>query len=88
MDRIIFYEYLLNLRFKISPFSFFQTNTLGAEELYQKVWEYAGWQKDKLIFDLYTGTKVHRADDPAGRPQGRWCGDRGRTTSHRHPQGD
>lgn len=51
-----FYEYLLNLRFKISPFSFFQTNTLGAEELYQKVWEYAGWQKDKLIYDLYTGT--------------------------------
>ncbi|MCD8018746.1 MAG: 23S rRNA (uracil(1939)-C(5))-methyltransferase RlmD [Clostridiales bacterium] len=51
-----FYEYLLNMRFKISPFSFFQTNTLGAEELYQKVREYAGDQKDKLIYDLYTGT--------------------------------
>lgn len=51
-----FYEYLLNLRFKISPFSFFQTNTLGAEVLYQKVWEYVGETKDKLIYDLYTGT--------------------------------
>ena len=51
-----FYEYLFHLRFKISPFSFFQTNTLGAEVLYEKVWEYAGEQKDKLIYDLYTGT--------------------------------
>ncbi|MDO5147119.1 MAG: 23S rRNA (uracil(1939)-C(5))-methyltransferase RlmD [Eubacteriales bacterium] len=51
-----FYEYLLHLRFKISPFSFFQTNTLGAEELYQKVGEYVGETKDKVIFDLYSGT--------------------------------
>lgn len=51
-----FYEYLLNLRFKISPFSFFQTNTLGAEVLYEKVGEYVGDTKDKLIYDLYTGT--------------------------------
>lgn len=51
-----FYEYLLNMRFKISPFSFFQTNTLGAEVLYEKVGEYVGETKDKLIYDLYTGT--------------------------------
>lgn len=51
-----FYEYLFNLRFKISPFSFFQTNTLGAEVLYDKVREYVGETKDKLIYDLYTGT--------------------------------
>ena len=51
-----FYEYLLNMRFKISPFSFFQTNTLGAEVLYEKVGEYVGDTKDKLIYDLYTGT--------------------------------
>lgn len=51
-----FYEYLLNLRFKISPFSFFQTNTLGAEVLYEKVGEYVGETKNKLIYDLYTGT--------------------------------
>lgn len=51
-----FYEYLFDMRFKISPFSFFQTNTLGAEVLYEKVREYAGETKDKLIYDLYTGT--------------------------------
>ena len=51
-----FYEYLLDMRFKISPFSFFQTNTLGAEVLYEKVGEYVGDTKDKLIYDLYTGT--------------------------------
>ena len=51
-----FYEYLFDMRFKISPFSFFQTNTLGAEVLYEKVREYLGETKDKLIYDLYTGT--------------------------------
>lgn len=51
-----FYEYLFDMRFKISPFSFFQTNTLGAEVLYDKVREYVGETKDKLIYDLYTGT--------------------------------
>lgn len=51
-----FYEEILGLTFKISPFSFFQTNSLGAEVLYEKVREYAGETKDKLIFDLYSGT--------------------------------
>ena len=35
-----FYEELLGLRFQISPFSFFQTNSLGAEVLYEKTREY------------------------------------------------
>ena len=51
-----FYEYLEDLRFKITPFSFFQTNTLGAEVLYGKVREYVGETRDKLIYDLYSGT--------------------------------
>jgi 23S rRNA (uracil-5-)-methyltransferase RumA len=50
------YEYLFNLKFKISPFSFFQTNTLGAEVLYEKAREYVGETKNKVIFDLYSGT--------------------------------
>lgn len=51
-----FYEYLYDMKFKISPYSFFQTNTLGAEVLYGKVREYVGETKDKLIYDLYSGT--------------------------------
>jgi 23S rRNA (uracil-5-)-methyltransferase RumA len=51
-----FYEELLGLKFKISTFSFFQTNSLGAEVLYSKAREYVGETKDKLIFDLYSGT--------------------------------
>ncbi|HIT90157.1 MAG TPA: 23S rRNA (uracil(1939)-C(5))-methyltransferase RlmD [Candidatus Merdenecus merdavium] len=51
-----FYEELLGLQFKISPFSFFQTNSLGAEVLYSAAREYIGETKDKIIFDLYSGT--------------------------------
>lgn len=50
------YDELLGLRFKITPFSFFQTNTFGAEVLYSKVAEYSGNCDNKVIFDLYSGT--------------------------------
>lgn len=49
-------ESLCGLKFKITPFSFFQTNTLGAQQLYEKVREYCGDTSDKNIFDLYCGT--------------------------------
>lgn len=49
-------EELLGLKFKITAFSFFQTNSLGAEVLYSKARDYVGTTKDKVIFDLYSGT--------------------------------
>lgn len=49
-------EELLGLRFKITTFSFFQTNSRGAERLYSKVREFVGNQKDKIVYDLYSGT--------------------------------
>ena len=49
-------EEICGLSFKITPFSFFQTNTLAAEKLYEKVREYVGDRSDKTIFDLYCGT--------------------------------
>lgn len=53
-----FYEELLGLKFKISTFSFFQTNSYSAEVLYQTAREYVGdlGGKDKTVFDLYSGT--------------------------------
>ena len=51
-----FTEELLGLQFQVSTFSFFQTNSLGAEVLYTKAREYVGETKDKVIFDLYSGT--------------------------------
>lgn len=52
-----FYEELMGLKFKISTFSFFQTNSYGAEVLYRTVREYVGEQEhSKVIFDLYSGT--------------------------------
>ena len=50
------YENILGLKFKISPFSFFQTNSKGAEVLYETARSYVGETKDKVIFDLYSGT--------------------------------
>ena len=41
-----FNEQILGLSFKITPFSFFQTNTLSAEVLYSKVREYAKYAID------------------------------------------
>ena len=51
-----FYEEILGLKFRITPFSFFQTNSLGAEVLYDTARSYVGETKDKVIFDLYSGT--------------------------------
>lgn len=51
-----FYEELLGLRFKITPFSFFQTNSLGAEVLYETAREFIGDTPDGVVFDLYSGT--------------------------------
>ena len=49
-------EELLGLKFKITPFSFFQTNSLGAEVLYEKVREFVGDVDNQTVFDLYSGT--------------------------------
>lgn len=58
-----FFEELLGLKFRITQFSFFQTNTFGAEVLYQTAREYIGslsgeenTGKGKTVFDLYSGT--------------------------------
>lgn len=51
-----FYEKLLGLKFKISLFSFFQTNSAGAEKLYSIVKKFVGEVKNQIVFDLYCGT--------------------------------
>ena len=53
-----FYEELLGLKFKISTFSFFQTNSYSAEVLYRTARDYVGdlGGSDKTVFDLYSGT--------------------------------
>ena len=59
-----FHETLLGLRFRVSLFSFFQTNTKGAEVLYHTVREYVrassgstvSGEKMPVLYDLYCGT--------------------------------
>lgn len=50
------HEEILGLKFKISPFSFFQTNTKGAEQLYTIARDFIGDHSNKVVFDLYSGT--------------------------------
>ena len=51
-------EKLLGMEFKISEFSFFQTNTKSAEVLYSIARDYIGdlGGSDKVVYDLYSGT--------------------------------
>ena len=65
-----FFEELLGLKFRITPFSFFQTNSLSAEVIYSKAREYIngeGISAERLdntviekrfgtVYDLYSGT--------------------------------
>ncbi|HEV7231757.1 MAG TPA: 23S rRNA (uracil(1939)-C(5))-methyltransferase RlmD [Bacteroidia bacterium] len=50
------FEQMENLRFRISPKSFYQTNSAQAYELYKVTREYAGLQGTEVVYDLYTGT--------------------------------
>lgn len=54
--RDYFVEKLFDLEFQVSAYSFFQTNSAGAERLYGIVKEFAGDVRDKTVFDLYCGT--------------------------------
>ncbi len=43
-------------RFKVGPVSFYQTNPEQAFRLYKTAFDFAGFQGDELVYDLYTGT--------------------------------
>lgn len=50
------YETMENLRFKIGPKSFYQTNTQQAYKLYSVAREFAALTGNEVVYDLYTGT--------------------------------
>lgn len=49
-------EQMGDLKFKIGPKSFYQTNSEQAHELYKVVADFANLKGDELVYDLYTGT--------------------------------
>lgn len=53
-DHIV--ESMGDLRFRIGPKSFYQTNSAQAKVLYDVVLEFANFKGDELVYDLYTGT--------------------------------
>lgn len=50
------YENVFGLKFKITPESFFQTNSESIEELYSSAISMAGDLKEKTVLDLFCGT--------------------------------
>lgn len=50
------FEMMENLRFKVGPKSFYQTNSAQAFELYKVTRCFAGLTGNELVYDLYTGT--------------------------------
>ena len=50
------YETMEELRFKVGPKSFYQTNTEQAYHLYSVAREFAGLTGKEMVYDLYTGT--------------------------------
>ena len=50
------YELMEDLRFKVGPKSFYQTNTEQAYHLYCVAREFAGLTGEEMVYDLYTGT--------------------------------
>lgn len=49
------YDFIGKYKFRISPNSFFQTNTNQAEKLYQIVLKYAELKGNEIVYDLYAG---------------------------------
>jgi len=49
-------ERMGEFQFKISPSSFFQTNTRQAEKLYRITHDFAGLSGNEILYDLYCGT--------------------------------
>jgi len=49
-------ERLENFNFKVGPKSFFQTNTMQAEKLYQVTRDFAELNGEQIVYDLYCGT--------------------------------
>ncbi|HEY9843753.1 MAG: 23S rRNA (uracil(1939)-C(5))-methyltransferase RlmD [Candidatus Sericytochromatia bacterium] len=47
---------LCGLRFEISPYAFFQTNTLAAERLYGEIVRLSHLERQPVVYDLYSGT--------------------------------
>ena len=50
------FETMEDLRFKVGPKSFYQTNTDQAYHLYSIARDFAGLTGSELVYDLYTGT--------------------------------
>lgn len=50
------YELMEDLKFKVGPKSFYQTNTEQAFHLYSVARDFAGLSGNELVYDLYTGT--------------------------------
>jgi 23S rRNA (uracil1939-C5)-methyltransferase len=54
----IIYDKIGEFKFRISANSFFQTNTLQADKLYQTALDFAEFSGDEIVYDLYSGAST------------------------------
>ncbi len=54
----LIYDKIGNYKFRVSANSFFQTNSLQAEKLYQLVLDFANFNGDEIVYDLYSGAST------------------------------
>ena len=52
------YDKIGSYKFRISANSFFQTNSLQAEKLYQTAMDFADFKGDEIVYDLYSGAST------------------------------
>lgn len=48
-------DFIGDVKYRISPLSFFQVNPVQTQKLYQTALEYGDIKKDEVVWDLYCG---------------------------------
>ena len=69
-------DYIGNIKYQISPLSFYQVNPVQTKKLYETALEYADLKGNETVWDLYCGIGTISLFPGAEGRQGLWCGDR------------
>ena len=66
-------DYIGDIKYQISPLSFFQVNPRQTEKLYGKALEYAGLTGNETVWDLYSWNRNNIVIPCQECKKGIWC---------------